>query len=77
MKKGCKCNMKITPSVIDAINKATNYYGNVSQLAKNMGVAHSTVLFWLSGKTSNISGHLWMTKIRPVLAPFMDPDQLR
>lgn len=36
-----------------------------------MGVAHSTVFFWLSGKTENISGKLWQSRIRPVLAPFM------
>ena len=69
--------MKITPSIIDAINKAIVYYGNVSQVAKNMGVAHSTVLFWISGKTENISGHLWISKIRPVLAPFMSPEQFK
>ena len=71
-----KLEMKITPDIIAAINRATDYYGNVSQVAKNMGVAHSTVLFWLSGKTTSISGHLWAGKIRPVLAPFLDPARL-
>ena len=47
--------MKITPSIIDAINKAIVYYGNVSQVAKNMGVAHSTVLFWTSLDQQNPS----------------------
>lgn len=68
--------MKINDTIITAINKGVNHYGNVSQLAKAMGVAHSTILFWLSGKTTNISGHLWTTKIRPVLAPFLTKAQL-
>ena len=68
--------MKINDAIISAINKGINHYGNVSQLAKAMGVAHSTILFWLSGKTNNISGHLWTSKIRPVLAPFMNKNQL-
>lgn len=64
--------MKITPSIAAAIRRAIDYYGNPSQLANRIGVAHSTVFFWISGKTSSISGKLWQSKIRPVLAPFMD-----
>ena len=37
LKKDEKKLMKITPDIIEALNKATRYYGNVSQLAKNMG----------------------------------------
>ena len=64
--------MKITPSIAAAIRWAIDYYGNPSQLANRIGVAHSTVFFWVSGKTSSISGKLWQSKIRPVLAPFME-----
>ncbi len=68
---------KITQNMIDALEKAVDCYGNVSQLAKKMGIAHSTVLFWMSGKTRNISGRLWIEKIRPVLLPFMDRASVR
>ena len=48
--------MKLNAEILDAIHRAVDYYGNTSQFAKEIGVAHSTVLFWLSGKTSNING---------------------
>lgn len=69
--------MKITPSIIAAIHRAINFYGNVSQLATVMGVAHSTIHFWIKGKTTDMSGKLWLRKIRPVLAPFLSKDQLQ
>ncbi len=62
--------MKITPEILDAIDRASDYYGNVTLLAQNLGVAHSTILFWRSGKTTNISGKLWVEKIQPGLKPF-------
>lgn len=63
--------MKITPQILAAVQRAVDYYGNTSQVAKAMGVAHSTVFFWLKGKTSSMSGKLWQSRIRPVLAPFL------
>lgn len=63
--------MKITPQILAAVQRAVEHYGNTSQVAKVMGVAHSTVFFWLNGKTTSISGKLWQTRIRPVLAPFL------
>lgn len=63
--------MKISDEILDAVSRAAEHYGNVSQLAKTMGVAHSTILFWRTGKTTSMSGKLWNTKVKPVLAPFM------
>ncbi|OGV48657.1 MAG: hypothetical protein A2017_04415 [Lentisphaerae bacterium GWF2_44_16] len=64
--------MKITKEVKRAIRKAAENYGNVYQLSKKLGIAHSTILFWLDGKTSSISGDIWYEKVRPVIKPFMD-----
>lgn len=63
--------MKITPQILTAVQHAVEYYGNISQVAKVMGIAHSTVFFWLNGKTESMSGKLWKSRIRPVLAPFL------
>ena len=63
--------MKITPQILAAIQRAVEHYGNTSQVAKAMGVAHSTVFFWLNGKTTCIRGNLWQNRIRPVLLPFL------
>ncbi|MBO7146159.1 MAG: hypothetical protein J6W81_00235 [Lentisphaeria bacterium] len=65
--------MKLTPEILKALQEAINYYGNTSQFAKQVGIAHSTVLFWLSGKTSNISGHIWSSRVRKELHRFMNP----
>lgn len=68
--------MEITNEILNAISRAADHYGNVSMLARKMGIAHSTILFWRSGKTAHISGKLWVEKIRPVLAPFLQQSEI-
>ena len=63
--------MKITQDILEAISRAADQYGNVSELAKAMGVAHSTIIFWRRGKTRSMTAKLWNTKVKPVLSPFM------
>ena len=63
--------MNLTPEIKEAIKKAIDLHGNVTQFAKHLGIAHSTVLFWLSGKTTEVSGRLWAQKLRPALLPFL------
>ena len=65
--------MKVTPEILAAIDGAIEHYGNITQFAKHLGIAHSTILFWKSGKTGNISGQLWINKLRHELRPFMPP----
>ena len=64
--------MKITPEIMQALEKAIDHHGNVSQFAKHVGLAHSTILFWKSGKTTSISGNVWANKLRPALIPFIE-----
>ena len=67
--------MKLNDDILSAVRKAIDYYGNTSQFAQKVGVSHSTVHFWLSGKTGNISGSIWDKKLRRKLRPFMtDPE---
>ena len=63
--------MKLNPDILNAMHAAIDHYGNSAQFAKNIGVAHSTVIFWIKGKTHNISGSVWDKKLRKVLAKFM------
>ena len=63
--------MKLNPEILTAIRNAVDHYGNTSQFAKEIGVAHSTVLFWLSGKTTNINSTIWEKRVRRVLRKFM------
>ena len=61
--------MKVTPEILKALNRAKDYYGNTTQLAKHLGIAHST---------KNISGQLWCRLLKEELAPFMaDSDEKR
>lgn len=69
--------MTVSPPIKDALKRAANYYGNTATLAKTIGVAHSTVFFWLNGKTEKISASVWNLKVIPVIAPFMTPEQRR
>ena len=69
--------MKLNPEILEAIRRAVDHYGNTSQFAKEIGVAHSTVLFWLSGKTANINGTIWDKRVRRVLRKFMPPASSR
>ena len=66
--------MKITPEIIHALQKSIDHHGNVTQFAKSLGIAHSTVLFWLSGKTTEINGRIWAQKLRPELTPFLEQE---
>ncbi len=68
--------MKITQEITKALEKAIESYGNKAQFAKALGIAHSTLLFWLSGKTTEINGRLWATKLRPILMDYMDPSMV-
>lgn len=63
--------MKITPELREVLRRTIIEYGNVAQFAKTVGVAHSTVLFWLNGKSPNMSERVWLKKIRPVILPFL------
>lgn len=67
--------MKVTPEVKNVLQRTIDAYGNVSQFAKAVGVAHSTVLFWLSGKSPNINGRVWIKKIRPAVLPFLTQEE--
>ena len=64
--------MKITEEIKTAIRKYAEKCGNVYQLSKKIGVSHSTVLFWLDGKTGNISGDVWHEKLYPLLRPYLE-----
>ena len=68
---GSCASMPITDDILDAIDRAVQYYGNVAQLAKLFDVAHSTVIFWRCKKTLSMSGKVWLEKVKPVLAPFL------
>lgn len=63
--------MKISAEVRDALGKLIGHYGNATQLAKALGVAHTTVLAWMNGKADEISGDVWHDRLKPKLLPYL------
>ena len=63
--------MKISPDIRNALSQLIGHYGNATQLAKGIGVAHTTVLAWMSGKSDEISGDVWYERLEPKLHPFL------
>lgn len=61
----------ITAEIQSALDKLIQQQGSVYKLARELGVAHSTILFWKSGKTTKISAQLWQNKLKFLLRPFL------
>jgi len=72
----CILSMLITPEIQELLIRAIDYQGSITQLARKLGIAHSTIIFWQSGKTKEISGRVWAQKLRPLLLPFASPEEL-
>ena len=61
--------MEITPEIMKLIKQSIDRHGNLTQFAQSIGVRHSTVVFWLSGKTKSINGGVWAKQVRPEIMP--------
>lgn len=60
--------MKLIDSNIKkAIEDAVHDHGSILALSKCIGVSHSTIIFWLNGKTRSIDGDIWRFKVFPML----------
>jgi SOS-response transcriptional repressor LexA len=56
-----------------ALKAAARDCGSVLGLSRRLGVSHSTVLFWSSGKTKSIDGDVWRYKVAPLLKSYIGP----
>lgn len=64
--------MKISPEIKVALSSLIDgNYGTPTQLARAIGVAHTTVLAWLNGKADEISGDIWYERLEPLLRPYL------
>ena len=52
------------------LQKAVEYYGSQSSLARKTGISQRNISRWLSGQVDKINGDLW-NKISPHIRPFM------
>jgi len=62
---------EIDETIKAALKEAVKECGSVLKLSRLMGVSHSTVLFWSSGRTRCIDGDVWRYKVFPVLEPYL------
>ena len=58
---------KIDETVKRALSRLEWRCGSVYAMSKLLGVSHSTVIFWRSGRIRNISTDTWSGKVYPVL----------
>lgn len=63
----------IDDGIKNALSIAGRDYGSILSLSRKIGVSHSTVIFWKSGKTKAIDGDVWRYKVYPVLRPYLSP----
>ena len=57
----------IRKSLAEAVEKN----GGLLAFSKRIGVAHSTVLFWLNGKTKSINSDLWRGRVYPEIESYL------
>ena len=57
----------IRRSLSEAVDKA----GGLLAFSRRIGVAHSTVLFWLTGKTKRINSDLWRGRVYPEIESYL------
>lgn len=64
--------MVITDSIQSAIRAAIGKCGSSLSFARSIGVTHTTVAFWLNGRTRKINPTVW-DNLLPVIQEFMEP----
>ena len=64
--------MRLIDHVIrSSLSEAVDRAGGVLAFSRRIGVAHSTVLFWLTGKTRRINSDLWRGRVYPEIESYL------
>ena len=64
--------MRLIDSVIrSSLSEAVKKSGGLLAFSRRIGVAHSTVLFWLTGKTKRINSDLWRGRVYPEIELYL------
>lgn len=63
--------MKITPEILTALERAISESGSIYKLARELGISHSTIFFWRTGRTTNINRKTWNSCLRKKLRPYL------
>jgi hypothetical protein len=65
--------MVITESIQKAIQSAIDKCGSLLSFSRSVGVSHTTVAYWLSGRTRKINSTVW-DNLLPMIREFMEQD---
>jgi len=67
-------NMVITESIQNAIQTAIKKSGSVLSFARTIGVSHTTVTYWLTGRTRKINSTVWQNLL-PLIGEYLAPGE--
>jgi len=64
--------MVITESIQKAIQAAIRKSGSSLSFSRSIGISHTTVSFWLNGRTRKINATVWQNLL-PLIQEYLDP----
>lgn len=64
--------MVITDSIRKAIQAAIRKSGSSLSFSRSIGVSHTTVSYWLNGRTRKINATMWQNML-PLISEYLDP----
>ena len=67
-------NMVITESIQKAIQTAVRKSGSTLTFAQSIGVSHTTIANWVSGRTRKINSTVWQNLL-PYIKDYLDPSE--
>ena len=67
--------MVITESIQNAIQAAIKKSGSVLSFARTIGVSHTTVTYWLTGRTRKINSTVWQNLL-PLIGEYLNPGDI-
>lgn len=65
--------MVITESIQKAIQSAIDKCGSLLSFSRSVGVSHTTVAFWLSGRTRKINSTVW-DNLHPLIREYLETE---
>jgi hypothetical protein len=66
--------MVITESIQNAIQAAVSKSGSLLSFSHSIGVSHTTVSYWLNGRTRKINSTVWQNLL-PQISEYIDPSE--
>ena len=66
--------MVITESIQNAIQAAVRKSGSILSFSRAIGVSHTTIAYWISGRTRKINSTAWQNLL-PHIEDYLDPSE--